>query len=268
MSGEPSAPHQDRSTGDVEQARQADVSLPFAATGLLVAVTVALVFPLLWPRASLPWHLLAACVAALLPLGALGAWAAPPEQAAPDVHRGLFWLLPVLALGLSLLAYGWHHPRLWAINLTAEPLRLLVDGEPEVSLEPAGVDAARVAVELRLPRGEHELTALDARNQVVATLRARLSSGRDHLYAPASNERCFWLELTRYGRDATQVIVPLVSEARFFALDSDVDAWFAESPEPPGSDRRSSGGTLTVLRQSPCARAPEAVRRAASAVRP
>jgi hypothetical protein len=267
MSAEPSAPRQDRSTADVERAPPADVSLPLGATGLLVAVAAALGFPLLWPRAPLAWHLLSACVVALLPLAAMGAWA-PRRQRAADVHRGLFWLLPALALGLSLLAYGWHHPRLWAINLTAEPLRLLVDGEPEVTLEPAGVDAARVAVELRLPRGEHELTAVDAQNRVVATLRARLSSGRDHLYAPASAERCFWLELTGYGRDATQSIVPLVSAARFFALDTEVDAWFAESPEPPGSDRRSSGGRLTALRQSPCARAPDGVRRAASAARP
>ena len=74
--------------------------------------------------------------------------------------------------------------------------------------------------------------------------------------------------LTGYGRDATRSVRPLVSGARFFALDTDVDSWFVASPEPPAFDRRSSGGTLTALRQSPCARAPESVRAATSAIGP
>jgi hypothetical protein len=265
MSDESSTPPADPSTGDVERAARAELSLALGAGAVLIGVAVALGFPLLWPRAPLAGHTLAACFAACLPLVA-GSWAAPRKKLS-EVERG-WWLSPVLAFGLALLAYYWHHPRLWVINLTTEPLRLLVDGEPEANLDPAGLDAARAAMELRLPRGEHVLSALDGQNRIVASVNAELSSGRDHLYAPASIERCFWLELTGYGRDATHLVRPLLSRARFFALDTDVDAWFAESPEPPGADRRSSGGTLTALRQSSCARAPEAVQQAASAIGP
>jgi hypothetical protein len=285
--------------------RHASAAFLLGAASVLLGVSAALVFPLLWPRAALGWHLLAACAAAFAPVAGLGSsprpsalWGSPPtvwplgvgvvverrelaERLAagrgraaralwlpPIVYRLRWWTLPALALGLALLAHGWHHPRLWVINLTPEPLRLLVDGEPERALDPAGLDAARALAVVRLPRGEHVLAAVDAEGHVLGSVRVRLESGKDHLYAPASTERCFWLELTGYGKDTTQSVRPLVSEARFFTLDTDVDAWFGESHEPPGSDRRSSGGTLTALRQSPCARAPEAVRRATSAVGP
>lgn len=287
------------------QARQAGRGLAFGAASVLFGVVIALGFPLLWPRAALGWQLAAACAGSLLPLAGLG-WGASSRAAGgvarrvwpvagigafvehpelverlapgsgaarawwlpPIAYRVRWWLSPALALGLALLADGWHHPRLWVINLGRERLWLLVDGEREVALEPAGIDARRAAVALRLPRGDHELSVRDAENRVVATTRARLDSGREHLYAPASAGRCFWLQVTGYGRDATESVAPLVSATRFFALDAEVDAWFSDGPEPPGADRRSSGGTLTTLRQSACERAPEAVRRAASAVRP
>jgi hypothetical protein len=153
------------------------------------------------------------------------------------------------------------------INLTAERLRLSVDGAATATLEPSGV-ARAAAVELRLPRGEHELAAIDGENRVASVVRARLESGKDHLYAPASVGRCFWLELVGYGRDATHAVRPLLAAERFFTLEADVDVWFADGPEVPASDRRSSGGTLTLLRAAPCARAPQTVQRAASAVGP
>jgi hypothetical protein len=287
-----------------EQARHAGTALVRGATGVLFGVVIALGFPLLWPRAPLAWHLIAAGAGSLLPLAGLrsrpralggaarrvwplagiGAFVEHPELAErlaaesgsrpralwlpPIAYRLRWWLLPALALGLALLADGWHHPRLWVINLSRERLWLLIDGEREVALEPAGIDARRAAVEVRVPRGDHELSAVSTEGRIVATTRARLESGRDHLFAPASAGRCFWLQVTGYGRDATESVTPLLSSSRFFALNTEVDVWFSEAPEPPGADRRSSGGTLTTLRQSPCERAPETVRRAASALRP
>src|SRR5690606_4190971 len=175
-------------------------------------------------------------------------------------------LVLALALGASALAHRWHHPRVWIVNLTREPLWIAVDGELRAAVDPAGSDPARAALQLRLPRGERALEAFDDRHRRVASVRARVDGGRDHVYAPASDAFCFWLESTGYGRDATRHVQPLFSESRFFALDADVDSWFTAAPEPPRSDRRSTGGTLTALRQSPCARAPERVRQAASAI--
>jgi hypothetical protein len=266
----------------------------------------ALVYPLLWPRAELGWHLLAACGAALLPIAGLGSWSGRgggwrslprlwplwswgavverrglAEQLAaqsgrgssslwlpPIAYRWRWWLVPVLALALALIAYAWHHPRLRVINLTRERVWLAVDGVLVAAIDPAGVDLARATVVLRLPRGERSLQAFDERHHPIASARARLESGRDHLYAPASPERCFWLELTGYGREPSRGVRPLISLDGFFSLDVDIDTWFAETPDPPSFDRRSTGGTLTSLRQSPCARAPETVRRAASAIGP
>jgi hypothetical protein len=283
-------------------ARQAAHARALAAVAVLAGIATALAFPLLEPRAPLAAHLLAAAALALLPLAGLGSarslavWGSSPRVHGlgplgtcverrelighlragrwrvlwlpPIAYRIGWWLIPALAMGLSALAYDWHHPRLWVINLTRERLWLAVDGVLAAALDPAGNDPARAALELRLPRGECGLEAFDEHHQRVASVRAVLQGGREHLYAPASAAFCFWLESTGYGRDATRSIRPLASGARFFALDTDIDSWFVASPEPPAFDRRSSGGTLTALRQSPCARAPESVRQASPAVGP
>lgn len=285
-------------------ARQAGQARSLAAAASLAGVAVALAFPLLDPRADLGWHLLAAGAVALAPIAGLGgtrafgAWRSAPRVhglgplgtcierrelaerlaqggrrlralwLAPLVYRSGWALVPALAVGVAALTHGWHHPRLWVINLTPERLWLAVDGVLCAALEPAGSDPAIAALELRLPRGERELAAFDERHQRVASVRALLQGGRDHMYAPNSDAFCFWLESTGYGRDATHDVRPLESPARFFALDTEVDTWFAPSPEPPSHDRRSTGGTLTALRQSLCSRAPEKVRQAASAIGP
>lgn len=283
-------------------ARQAARARALGALALLTGIATALGFPLIEPRAPLAVHLLMAALLALLPLAGLGsartlaAWGSAPrvhglgplgtcvERRAlighlragrwralwlpPIVYRIGWSLIPALAVGLAALAYDWHHPRLWVINLTRERLWMTVDGVLTAALDPAGNDPAGAALELRVPRGERQLEAFDERHQRVASVRAQIEAGRDHVYAPASAAFCFWLEATGYGRDATRSVRPLSSAARFFTLDVDIDSWFVASPEPPAFDRRSSGGTLTALRQSPCARAPESVRQAASATGP
>lgn len=280
-------------------ARQAARALAFGAIAVLTGIVTALALPLLEPQASLAGHVLAAAALALLPLAGLGsarpigAWGSAPRVHGlgplgtcverrvlighlragrwrvlwlPPIAYRIGWLLvPLLAVVLSVLTHDWHHPRLWIINLTRDRLWLAVDGVLTAALDPAGNDPARAALELRLPRGARALEAFDERHQRVASVRAVLEGGREHLYAPASAAFCFWLESTGYGRDATRSIRPLSSDARFFALDTDVDSWFVASPEPPAFDRRSSGGTLTALRQSLCVRAPESVQRAESA---
>jgi len=85
----------------------------------------------------------------------------------------------------------------------------------------------------------------------------RLVSGAMHFYAPASNGYCFWLEHTHYGRAKSfeNDIEPLAGPSRFWVLARRVDTWF--SPNPPATDDdRSTGGSLTALRQGPCNVAP------------
>ena len=292
------------STCLADHARHGTRAQALGAAAVLGGVTTALALPLIAPTAPLALHLFVAAAVALAPLAGLGSrrgsglWGSPPrvhglgplgtiierrelaEQLAlqgrasraawlpPIAYRTAWALIPALALGLAALAFDWHHPRLWVINLGRERLWLAVDGTLAAAIDPAGSDPSRAALELRLPRGERTLEAFDEHHRPVASVRAFLQGGRDHVYAPASADSCFWLESTGYGRDPTHDVRPLATGAGFFALDTDVDSWFAASPEPPAYDRRSSGGTLTALRQSPCSRAPESVRRAISAIGP
>jgi hypothetical protein len=287
-------------------ARYAAVAVGCAALAVLSAVTVALAFPLLWPRAALGVHLLWAVLAALLPLAALGLAARYPRRIGaarslwpilgsgciveryafaerlasaaertpralrlpPFAYRIAWWCVPALALVLAALAFAWHHPRLRVLNLTGERIELLVDAGLEATIDPVRQREAEAVVTLRLPRGQHSLEARDARGRNLAEARVELLGGREHLYAPGGSDECFWLEVTGYGRDETRELLTLASATRFFSLEKEVDTWLSANPPPSAADRRSTGGTLTALRHSPCGRAPEAVRHAASALGP
>jgi hypothetical protein len=62
--------------------------------------------------------------------------------------------------------------------------------------------------------------------------------------------------------------VRLSSPSQFWRIEAAVDSWFVPNPEPPPSDRRSSGGTLTSLRFARCTDAPLPARAPVSAVWP
>jgi hypothetical protein len=95
----------------------------------------------------------------------------------------------------------------------------------------------------------------------VAKVDARLLSGKNHLFAPASDEYCFWLETSRYGRGGGDTERrPLAGEERFWVLPDGIDGFFAPPPAPPAVASSLSGGSITVLRQAPCDRAPQEVR--------
>jgi hypothetical protein len=287
-------------------ARYAAVALGCGSLAALSGAAVALAFPLLWPRAALGVHLACAALAALLPLAALGLAARSPRRVGvarsvwpvlgsgciverygfaarlasaaertpsalrlpPIAFRVAWWGVPALALVLSALAFAWHHPRLRVLNLTGERIELFVDAAREATIDPVRQRDADALVSLRLPRGQHQLEARDARGRALAATRVELVGGREHLFAPGGSDECFWLEVTGYGRDETRELLPLASAERFFSLEAEVDTWLSENPEPAAGDRRSTGGRLTALRHSPCRRAPEAVRHAASALGP
>ncbi|HWO12346.1 MAG TPA: hypothetical protein VNN80_22775 [Polyangiaceae bacterium] len=285
-------------------ARHLEAAQLGAMLGLLGSTACALTLPLFLPGMGLATHLLLTLLVAALPIAGLGSlprrvglWGSAPRAwplgrsgvvlerpelarelerggargrpmwLPPIVYRGGVSLLPAFGLVVAGFGYSWHHPRLWALNVGSAPLTLLVDGLAVARLAPAGL-ASSDAVLLRLPSGVRRLAARDDAGASVADESVTLSRGREHLFAPGGSDECFWLERTGYGRDATHDTRALRSSSRFFTLDEDVDGWLSGSPPPPAQDRRSTGGTLTLLRHSPCQRAPESVRRAASAAGP
>jgi hypothetical protein len=290
------------STCRSEHPRQAASARVLAGVSASVGAACALVLPLLWPELSFGALLIAAASCCLLPLllsglprhgerRSLRVWGVPflgtiaeePQFAAhlaranalratrlwlpPLVYRLPWCALPLLVVGLAAASHLWNHPRVSVVNTSAGWLWVEVDGLPRVAV-PAAPHGGVSLASVRLPRGQRRLVARDERGQLVADTWASLVGGREHLFAPGAVEHCFWLERIGYGKDVTSALVPLVSASRFYTLDGEIDSWFAGGPEPPSSDRRSSGGTLTALHQSPCAHAPSAVRRATSAIGP
>jgi hypothetical protein len=191
----------------------------------------------------------------------------PPGRPMPD-PRGerepCFpkWILAgwVLTAVSAPLAWWVHHPVVRVINLTDTRLTVRVDGHRMIDVEPTSAENPRAGVEIRVPSGQRDFSAEDPRGQPVAQSAVRVVAARDHLYAPASREHCFWLETSGYGRNAQDAsIVPLAGQVRFWILPGRVDTWFYENPEVRFGDGRSSGGELTALRQAHCADAPDAV---------
>jgi len=288
------------STCGREQVRHREAALLAVALALLWGAACALVLPLFWPASSLGEHLLVTALAGALPIAGLGSlsrrvglWGSPPRAwpvrrsgvvlegpaladrlALAGVRCRPLWLPPIVyrpgvglivfvALALAALGHDWHHPRLWVIDLGPAPLTLLVDGVVVARLDPARPGASEASL-LRLPSGTRRLAARDDAGRTVAAESAVLSRGHEHLFAPGGADECFWLERTGYGRDTTHEVRPLRSASRFFTLDSSVDGWLSGGSPPPARDRRSTGGTLTLLRHSPCPRAPDPGRRASA----
>lgn len=277
-------------------------ALAAALGSCLMAATLAFALPIAWPSAQLLVHLSLVGTAAVLPLLTRWVAPRPPpdhssrERAvfwlaneslackSPRFARALSeaspgsesveavvreprfapWLLagPILATVLAPFLWYLHHPLVRVVNLTESRLLVKVDGRVVGSVEPTSFESPTAGAEVRMPSGEHELTAEGTAGTLDAS-RAHILMGQRHLYAPGSPGYCFWLEATHYGRAASAEpeVTPLAGQGRFWALPETVDTWFSPNPAPALADRRSSGGVLVALRQAPCAQAPAAVAR-------
>lgn len=274
-------------------ARNETTALSAGLLACLAAIGGSLAFPLAWPLAGLGLHLASATALALVPALAGAALLAAGGRIAT---RSVRWmrrgelacrsgefarelgrqsgmvvtrrrafdvsLHPLSALALSLavvlscFSHYLHHPRLLVVNLSGERLWLNVDGREMAAIEPTLGESPGAGLALRVPRGAHHLTASNGGGQVVSDAVVRFQSWREHVYAPASEGHCFWLESTGYGRERQRRVVPLASESRFWQLEPSIDIWFAAAPEPAESDTRSSGGVLTAIRYASCHQAP------------
>lgn len=172
---------------------------------------------------------------------------------AAGISVRLEWV-PAIAAALvgAPLSYAYHHPVVRVVNANDTTVTIQVDGRNAGRVEPSGTESPAAGLVLRVPAGRRELTVIDADSAILAQTSVDVLPGRDHLYAPAGLSVCFWLEKTGYGRAGeSAVLVPLLGEARFWAIPPDVRGWFVPSP-PPDEQARTTGGTTKVLRQGPC----------------
>ncbi len=170
------------------------------------------------------------------------------------------WLAlgPLSALVLGPAAWYLHHPLVRVLDLNETRIELLVDGQRVAEIEPTSAESSAAGIDVRMPAGEHEVSAVGPEGNTVHSARVRVQSGRRHLYVPGGDRYCFWLEEARYGRAgrAEATVEPLTGSARFWVLPRRIDTWFAPNPSPP-ADEVSSGGVLLALRQAPCNEAPQ-----------
>lgn len=170
---------------------------------------------------------------------------------------------PVLTVGLfagavaagvaAPVVYDLLHPKVVALNLDASEFTLLVDGREVGVVEASSLESPRAGFRFRAGVGQRRFDAVTPDGQVLATAEPRLEAGQTYLYAPLSEDFCFWLETADYGRgNSESETIELDRRREFWRLPKHVDNWFFANPIPP-SDRRSSGGQLTALRHARCA---------------
>ena len=191
--------------------------------------------------------------------------AAPVRAVRAEEPRWARWMAAgwVVAFASAPCLFWLHRPLVRIVNLSDARLVVRVDGHPLALVEPTSAENARAGVEVRVPSGQREFLAESPGGQTVARAVVHVHGGSEHLYAPGGDGYCFWLETTAYGRAVppNPSVEPLTGTDRFWLLPGHVDTWFDKNPEAPPGDRRTSGGSLTALRQARCADAPAGVDR-------
>jgi hypothetical protein len=249
---------------------QPHTAAPYALS-VLVGGFLPIVFGAAWPRTRAPGHSASGRAAELRFGGVLvcanrqwGERAAERSGAtSSDVRyrerRAPFGSIVALVAFTAALPvyYRIHFPSVRVVNLTDDRLEIVVDGTVRASVPPTSAESSGAGVELRVAAGPRVFSARDAAGRTVDTASFSVRSGAQHLYAPASETYCFWVETTGYGRSkqAGTRIEPLVSPPRLWALENPIDLWFSPTPDAD-FDERSTGGFLRALRQARCEAAP------------
>ncbi len=192
------------------------------------------------------------------------------ESIAPGVRSRP--IAPWVAVGACVLAVPLAHAglstRVRVLNLSSEPAILIVDDRKVATVPPSSVESPEAGREVRLVAGRRSVQLVSESGAALASSQGALHPASDHLFvaAPAGEaERvCFWLERAAYGRAKLTVPArePLRGEGPLFRFPDPVDVWFAPLPSSEADDERSSGGTLTAVRQDRC------VKNGRGAVRP
>lgn len=170
---------------------------------------------------------------------------------------------PLLSPLLALLLANALAPVVRVVNLSGDEIVVEVDGVRRANVLPTSIESPAAGKELRVAAGEHDLSARSLDGRMLETAHVVIDSGRAHLFAPASEGHCFWLETTAYGRTGKPepprdgakelpVREPLEGPPHFWSLPTDLGGWFSAPPEAATTEARWTGGAITVLRYGPC----------------
>jgi hypothetical protein len=244
--------------------------LPLALLALVVlaASLVPILLFCLWPRTPAPGHSAVGPAARFVEQGTLACandrFAAELSRANGTAHRRarfrerrftpVLLLVPLLAAVAAAATLLVGTPVVRIVNLSIERLVIEIDGRPVAEVDPTSVEAPSAGVEVRAPAGSHEFVARTASGRVLERAAVTVRSRHAHLFAPASNGYCFWLETAEYGRERSGAVTreDLTGPPHFWALPADLGGWFRPVPDQALAEARLTGGVVTVLRQAPC----------------
>lgn len=268
-----------------------------ALAGVILAATLLLTVPRLWGNAGVVAYASVAVLGAALPVFVALLVRAVPGEGQTSGGRAVWWLGPqalactasgwaaelvqkndgatsrserlrapfvwplltgpVLALAIAPLSFALQHPKVVILNLGLQPFTVVVDGRAVGEVPITSLESPTSGVHVRLAAGARRVELVSRAGQTLASETLLVHAGHAHLYAPLSDEHCFWLERDAYGRAERpeQRYGKLPEGTRFWTLPRDVDTWFHQNPDP-STDDRSSGGTLLAVRHARCSEAP------------
>jgi hypothetical protein len=181
-----------------------------------------------------------------------------PSWRSPAVRRRALVAGVVLVLaGIAFLVALGSRPIVRVVNATTVPVLVVIDGRTKVRVPPTSLETAFAGEILRPWPGTHTLAVTPEGGAPGEPIRALLSAYTSYLYAPASDDQCFWVERTVYGRAKASGprLRALPPDQRVWVVPDRVDVWFAPSPLP-GDDRWSSGAERVAVRQVRCGSEP------------
>ncbi len=231
--------------------RAATLRLTFAALGLVLGLSSALVLPLLLPWSGQLVLTLVTLGLALLPFGV--GLAFPGTRAALRSAQSLPVALGVAgASGLALVPlFALYRADLRVLNHGEVTFVLMIDSRRVARVEPSSGESALAGVALVVPAGEHDFRVVaDKEGGELFRARERVEGGHPHLFAPLSAGYCFSIERRGYGDAASELESEALEGPNPFWVLPDGISWFSPSPEPGLVS--TSGGTLSCLRQKRC----------------
>jgi hypothetical protein len=167
------------------------------------------------------------------------------------VPAGLAGFAVVLGVAFGLW-FAWH-PVVRVVNVSSEPLEIVVDGRSLGVVPGIPGEAPGAGREFRVPAGRRVFQAFRLDGASVDPTTGWVGSGTTQLYLPGSAGRCFWVDQRAYGRAVQPKPESLVlpEDRRFHTLPVAVDAWFQPNP-PSHRNVWFSGGVRRTVRQGPC----------------